>query len=162
MFQSSVTVQRRNDDAVRRSVSPHRLIVSSHHCKTVTLNVPILKHALQCVAPRMWYARDWQTPARPDFLLDKVSGTRFQLYRVAMRRGCDEAIRNASPRHRFVAELSRWFEPCLRQGFRYQVSALPCGDEARMRRGDAIASSRPPVPATLSRCSEPCLRHVSI
>ena len=46
MFQTSVTIQRRNDDAVRRSVSPHRLIASAHHRKTVKLNVPILKHAL--------------------------------------------------------------------------------------------------------------------
>jgi len=67
---------------MRRYGAPHRVIVSSLNCQAG------LNHTL-----------------------DKVSGARFQLYSVAMRRGCDEAIRSASPRHRFVAELSGWVEP---------------------------------------------------
>ena len=55
MFQTSVTIQRRNDDAVRRSVSPHRLITSSPHRKTVKLNVPILKHTLDM---DVWRGKD--------------------------------------------------------------------------------------------------------
>jgi|GEM_PF-5470376 len=43
MVQSSVTVQRRGNEAMTRY---ERLIASAHYRKTVMLNVPILKHAL--------------------------------------------------------------------------------------------------------------------